>query len=222
MLIKNPFRASPWLLLLAGLLAGGCEEKTPDNINTPAHHAKRSRELEQRLAQTKPDDLKSRGTGAADFNSLRAEREMKLKEAKLRLEKQQIAKVSFTSEQPPEGVSVEGLSSPEPWGSWSVGNKVTLRFDKPLPTQFKLQVTARAYGPNAEKPITLLLGKQKESMAFRSFNSMQTRNIKLKTPVDTLTFVVPEPTSPAELKESTDDRKLGIGLVQVVLLRTTP
>jgi phosphoglycerol transferase len=130
--------------------------------------------------------------------------------------------VSFTSEQPPEGVSVEGLSSPEPWGSWSVGNKVTVRFDKPLPTQFKLQVTARAYGPNAEKPITLLLGKQKESMAFRSFDSMQTRNIKLKAPVYTLTFVVPKPTSPAELKESTDDRKLGIGLVQVVLLRTKP
>ncbi len=59
-------------------------------------------------------------------------------------------------------------------------------------------------------------------MAFRSFDSMQTRNIKLKAPVDTLTFVVPKPTSPAELKESTDDRKLGIGLVQVVLLRTKP
>ena len=222
MLLQDSFLRRLWLILVAGTLASGCDEKTPDNVNTPTNRAKRTRELEERLAQKKPHAFKSGGSGVQDFNSMRAERDSKRKEAEALQERLQIAKISFTSEHPPEGVSVQGLSSPEPWGSWSVGDKVTLRFDNTLPVRFKLQVTARAYGPNVGKPISLVLGEQKQSMIFRQFDSSQTLEVNLKTPIDTLTFEVPKPTSPAEMKESADDRKLGIGLVNILLLRISP
>lgn len=223
MLLRIPFRSAPWWILLASLsLVLGCEDKTQDNVNTPATRAKRSRELEQRLAKRKQGDHKTGNPSTPDFNSLRAERDTKLKEAEIRQEKLQIASISFTAEHPPKGVSVHGLSSPESWGSWSIGDKVSLRFDNPLPPRFRIEVVARAYGPNAEKPITLILGKKKESMIFKPYNSLQRLEVKLKSPVDTLTFVLPKPTSPADMNESADDRKLGIGLVKILILRATP
>ena len=222
MLFQTHSRKSSWLILAACMLLTSCEENAQDNPNSPANHAKRSRELEQRLNNRNHKDFKTDSTRVSSFDSLRAERDRKLKEAELRQQKLQIANIFFTNKQPPKGVSVQGLSSPEPWGSWSVGDKVTLRFDQPLPTRFKLKVVARAYGPNAEKPITLLLGKRKESMIFKTLDSRQSLEVNLKTPIDTLTFVVPKPTSPADMKESADDRKLGIGLVNVLLLRTSP
>lgn len=223
MLLRVPYRSAPWWILLASLslVLGGCEDKTQDNINTPATRAKRSRELEQQLAQKKQGDRKTGNPSTPDFNSLRAERDRKRKEAELRQEKLQIAKLSFTAENPPEGFSVQGLSSPESWGSWSIGDKVTLHFDKPLPNQFKLQILARAYGPNANKPITLGLGKQTASMKFKHNNTIQSLDVELKSQVDTITFMVPKPTSPAEMNESSDERKLGIGLVKILILRAT-
>src|SRR5262245_54885092 len=49
----------------------------------------------------------------------------------------------------PAYVTVIGLGDPEPWGRWSVSDRVVFKFGANLPNRFSLVVHARAYGPNA-------------------------------------------------------------------------
>ena len=55
-------------------------------------------------------------------------------------------------------------------------------------------------------------------MVFRAFDSTQSQDITLKNSADSIRFLIPMPTSPLDMHESPDNRKLGLGLVKVVLL----
>lgn len=206
----------------------GCEESTETQPENKANRRSHLRDNDTRLGHAKKITTPPISNGMSSFAQYRAERERKLKEAELKQEKLQIAKITFTTDHPPEGVTIEGLSSPEAWGgTWSVGKKVAIHFEKPLPAEFKLSITGRAYGPNAEKPFTLLLGSHKEIMMFRASGNTRSIQVRLEKPVDTLTILIPQPTSPKEMNESADVRELGIGLTQILVLHpnlvpTTP
>jgi phosphoglycerol transferase len=108
---------------------------------------------------------------------------------------------------------VSGLWTPEVWGTWSVGASVSLDFARPLPEKFRLHLKASAFGPNIGKDFILHAGESRKAftltdqaadLVFDIDNSLRATSIKID---------VPAPTSPAQMGMSSDDRKLGLGLV---------
>lgn len=109
----------------------------------------------------------------------------------------------------------QGLSGAEPWGRWSEAKQVVLHFDRPLPRQAMVILTARGYGPNAGLPFLLRVGDTER--AFRVGPSLQEVGLRVATDGTqrSLTIVVPQPTSPEDLGGRGDKRKLGIGLAEI-------
>jgi phosphoglycerol transferase len=111
---------------------------------------------------------------------------------------------------------VHGVSGHEPWGRWTDANlapAVRLRFAKPLPARFTLELTATGMGSNAYQPVkvraggverTLVIGnpsKGAQQLAFEGVSG------------DTIEIVPPTPARPGELNPAnTDTRRLGLGL----------
>lgn len=219
---KHLLPLSNWMLAVSLLTLSGCEQdgKPPSkNKDETRRHALENERRHDRAQKTPSPQINSGRSSLAQFH---AERDKIRMERAQMQEKLQIAKVSFTSDHPPEAVTVEGLSSPETWGSWSVGDKVTLRFSDPLPAQFQLMMTGRAYGPNGGKPITFIFGKYEQPVVFEQVDSTQSLEVKLSEPIDTITMLIPHPTSPKDMNESADNRRLGIGLVQILVLQPNP
>lgn len=109
----------------------------------------------------------------------------------------------------------EGLFfPPEPWGTWSIGERVVFNFSKPLPRRFYLILEARAYGPNLNKDFMVSIGGVFTSFQVNSFPEFVEKKILIDNPskFSRLEIIVPNPTSPSSLGSGSDDRKLGIGL----------
>jgi phosphoglycerol transferase len=111
--------------------------------------------------------------------------------------------------------AVEGLSVVESWGRWSVDGEVRLHFRAPLPRRLAMVLTGRSFGPNVDQAFTVHVGQ-----ASASFHIGATeREVFLSLPNDgqqtVITIDIPKPTSPYELGQSIDRRKLGLGLVKV-------
>ncbi len=108
---------------------------------------------------------------------------------------------------------VEGLWTPENWGAWSIGQRMSLDFPRPLPDRYRLRLQAIAFGPNSGKDFILHAGSERKTfklsdqatdLAFEIDNTLRSSSISIQ---------IPEPTSPAQLGMNADERKLGIGLV---------
>ena len=109
-----------------------------------------------------------------------------------------------------------GLSdSPERWGTWSIKDKVILQFTKPLPRKFNLVIDARAFGPNVGKEFQVRLGQNLDSFTLGS--NFEKKIIPIFNPqkLNTLEIEIPKPTSPLDLGQGSDARKLGIGLAKI-------
>ncbi len=66
---------------------------------------------------------------------------------------------------PEEVRQFSGISRPESWGRWSnaqLGSEVKIEYKEPLPEKFDLVITAKAYGPNANKPIPVRVGNSEQ------------------------------------------------------------
>lgn len=113
------------------------------------------------------------------------------------------------------GVSnVEGFSSPEPAGVWSIGPTAKIKLAGNLPAEFNLTLTAYTFAKNSETGIDVIIGEQKRRVMFES--EMAAKKITYifdnnSAAGSTIQFEIPYPTSPSEVdKNSTDVRKLGI------------
>lgn len=117
---------------------------------------------------------------------------------------------------------VSGLSQPAAFGRWSVGPEVKIEMVSPLPRRFTVRLKAFAFGPNAERPFILRIGS--EAQTFRV--SSAPGDVSLACQSDgserTITLQVPAPSSPKQLGLSTDDRLLGIGLMQMTISAADP
>lgn len=120
----------------------------------------------------------------------------------------------------PEGIKqFSGLSRPESWGRWSnanLGEEVAIEYNQPLPEQFELVITAKAFGPNANRPIPVRVGDQQQTLTLG--NELTTTTLHFSNPSHSnrLVIVPPEPQSTNEgniLGHS--PRKLGVGLVEI-------
>lgn len=110
---------------------------------------------------------------------------------------------------------VDGMGNPEPWGRWSLGKEVKVRFKSPLPKVLNLVVMAQSYGPNDNQPIVTRIGDQERSFKvpttpLESLLQFQTDGTQRE-----ITFIVPHPVSPYDLGHSVDTRKLGLGLISI-------
>ncbi|KFF85325.1 ArnT family glycosyltransferase [Pseudomonas syringae] len=112
-------------------------------------------------------------------------------------------------------IKASGLSHPESWGAWSDRGDIVFRFAKPLPSKFQLVLTAKAFGPNVDKPFEVLVGHRSYPVKLTADNASYTLDIVNVDSADVLTIKVPLPTSPKQLGMSKDDRTLGIGLDQL-------
>lgn len=114
-----------------------------------------------------------------------------------------------------------GLSHQEYWGRWSDGDSVEIGLVNCLPQGVvRVAVTAQAFGPNVGKPIRFTLGEQDGFASFsQSIDKVFISFVNQNKCTDKLTIYIPEATTPAELKLSSDARKLGIGLVRVEIIK---
>lgn len=120
---------------------------------------------------------------------------------------------------------VNGWSSQEAAYRWTEGNRAKLRFRlKDMPSRnLQLQATICGFSPDGESPQNIsiqangipvgswdILGKQ-------TINAMIPR-VAFKSGELTLYFMIEKPTSPYELDQSSDTRKLGLCLFNITLL----
>ncbi|MFU0886948.1 phosphatidylglycerol--membrane-oligosaccharide glycerophosphotransferase [Kluyvera sichuanensis] len=120
---------------------------------------------------------------------------------------------------PEEVKSFSGISRPESWGRWSnaqLGQEVKIEYQHPLPKRFDLVITAKAFGPNADKPIPVRVGNSEQTLTLG--HEVTTTTLHFDNPADasTLVIVPPDPQSTNEgniLGHS--PRRLGIGMVEI-------
>jgi len=124
--------------------------------------------------------------------------------------------IDFSRPDVPDFVSdLEGVSAPESWGRWSDANAypyVKLSFFGELPKRFILHIRAQAFGPNAGRPVTVIIGSQ--TLSFVPTPSMEEFSLRVDngSGANTIEIHPAQPTSPSDLGMSADSRKLGIGL----------
>jgi phosphoglycerol transferase len=117
---------------------------------------------------------------------------------------------------------VSGLSPPAAFGRWSVGPEVKIEMVSPLPQRFTLRLKAFAFGPNAERPFILRIGSEAKTIRLSSAPGDVSLAYQTDGSERAITIQVPAPTSPQQLGLSTDDRPLGIGLMQMTISAADP
>ena len=112
-----------------------------------------------------------------------------------------------------------GISRPEAWGRWSNANlapEVTIDYVKPLPPRFDLVIRAKAFGPNAQRPIPVRVGDQQQTMTLGHEVSTVTLHFTNPNGSSQLVIMPPEPQLSNEGNIiGQDPRKLGIGMVEI-------
>jgi hypothetical protein len=112
--------------------------------------------------------------------------------------------------------SIEGLDRPESWGRWSTSDVVTLDLKHNLVGSFQLAVLAIAYGRNVGAAIKVTVGTQTRRIRVPD----ESDGVELMVPFDLvrpsnrITFDVPRPS-----KAPGDDRRIGLGLVRIRMVR---
>lgn len=107
----------------------------------------------------------------------------------------------------------DGMAEREPWGSWSNGKRVTLRFAQPLPRRMTVFLNASAFGPNAGQQFQLQVGDQVRRFILPGALSERTFRLVTDGRQRELSIVVPRPVSPRQLGMGGDVRELGMALI---------
>jgi phosphoglycerol transferase len=111
--------------------------------------------------------------------------------------------------------STSGLAGPESFGQWSDRREIQIKMLSPLPRRFDLTLTAKAFGPNAQLPLSIRIGDQAQTFRLSSWVAVVTLPFTTDGNARTITIEVPQPTSPRQLGLGADDRQLGIALLQM-------
>lgn len=111
--------------------------------------------------------------------------------------------------------TARGLSAAERWGAWSVGDVVTLEFSAPLPERFSVHLKAQAFGRNVGRRLVARVGSY--VVDFTLGAHAEERRLDFVNPESSrvLSFHIPDPVSPKALGLSSDERRLGIGFIEM-------
>ena len=125
---------------------------------------------------------------------------------------------------PEEVKQFSGISRPELWGRWSnaqLGDRVKIEYKAPLPEKFDVVITARAYGPNAGKPIPVRVGNSEQTLTLDHAVTTTTLHFDNPSRSNLLTIAPPEPQATNEgniLGHA--PRRLGIGMVEIKIIKS--
>jgi hypothetical protein len=110
-----------------------------------------------------------------------------------------------------------GLSDVEPWGRWSDGETVEVGLSNCMQSgALRLAITGHAFGPNVGRPVRIEFGDNELFAVFNEVdNEVSIRIDNNDQCANRLLIHIPEPKSPQEMGLSSDNRKLGIGLVRL-------
>lgn len=115
-----------------------------------------------------------------------------------------------------------GISRPESWGRWSNANlapEVNIEYVEPLPSRFDVQITARAFGPNAHRLIPVRVGNEEQMLNLGDDFSTTTLHFSNPNGSHNLIIAPPEPQlSNVGNITGQDPRKLGIGMVEIKII----
>jgi phosphoglycerol transferase len=101
----------------------------------------------------------------------------------------------------------------EQTGRWTDGATARLRFTRPLPPHFTLDLDiVEAYGPNRNVPSTVRIADQEREFTPAKDSRPLRLEFDLRRPADTIEIVIPNPTSPQSIGEGGDPRMLGVRL----------
>jgi hypothetical protein len=123
----------------------------------------------------------------------------------------------------------EGWSSPEEWGTWTIGKIATLELFLNLETKrtLKMHLTSNAFlaPKNLSQDVTILvnnteIGKINFTLASnnktRIFEISSNLLNNIQEPIN-IKFLIKNPTSPSSLGSGGDPRELGMGLISIKL-----
>jgi phosphoglycerol transferase len=113
---------------------------------------------------------------------------------------------------------ITGLSVPEEFGRWTIGNETNIRFVSPLPRKFRIQIAARAIGPNVDLPFRLSIGNQQQQFYLAETLKEITLPFETDGTERTMKISIPKPISPKELWNAPDDRLLGAALQRLSIV----
>jgi phosphoglycerol transferase len=117
-------------------------------------------------------------------------------------------------------VQSRGLSNAEGFGRWSDAEDVELTFAAPLPANFTLELTSRAFGPNIGREVTVNVGAQGRRFKAKAEDSVAKLDFQTDGAINSIKFKIPAPTSPKELGNSEDQRKLGLAFQELRIYST--
>lgn len=130
-------------------------------------------------------------------------------------------RVMFNVKTPNTVRRLTGLSGDESFGRWSNSKLIIIEFDRPLPRSFQAEFVIGGYGPNIgvnahviigaeELPLRILGGIEKLQVERLDFMDIGDTNL--------LAIIVPKPTIPSSLdNSSSDQRRLGIVLQSITI-----
>jgi len=114
---------------------------------------------------------------------------------------------------------VQGVSGVEAWGRWTDANLAPgarIRFDRPLPKAFTLELRLSALGPNASKPVKIRAGAVEKTVTIGAGGATSHRVEFAGVDGDTIEIVPPEPILPGVVMPGNPDtRKVGVGLISL-------
>ncbi|MBC7983424.1 MAG: hypothetical protein H7Y02_06170, partial [Candidatus Obscuribacterales bacterium] len=112
---------------------------------------------------------------------------------------------------------IDGLSSAEDWGRWSISEKVVIVLKHTLIGEFRLFIRGVAFGKNASTNVPIRIGDQIQNVRLPAGLDQATGawlRFNLKRSSNVIEITVPHPTRP-----EVDARTIGVGLIE---LRAAP
>jgi phosphoglycerol transferase len=118
-------------------------------------------------------------------------------------------------------VETQGISGFfEPWGRWTDGDKAIIKFQDALPQEFNLELVVNsAFGPNANAPIIIRVGANEQTFTVTQPNETFRFACNKVQNVNTIEIIPPKPTSPKSMNLNNDERRLGIRLVALRIIK---
>ncbi len=112
--------------------------------------------------------------------------------------------------------SVKGISGKEAGGRWTDGTQAVIEFTQALPKSFTLKIKAAPFSPTMGKPIKVIVGATQLEIKF---DKPEATEVVIAVATDgnarSVIFEFPDPKSPQELGQSSDTRRLSLGLTSL-------
>jgi phosphoglycerol transferase len=118
--------------------------------------------------------------------------------------------VDFRVDKWPGVIRTAGLSSPESWGTWSIGREVVIEFATTLPREFKLTLTGHGFDANSTFPVRI--GNVSRDIHLPREDGTSSAEFHTDGKERIIKIGIIRPIAPKDLGLNDDTRELGLAL----------